>query len=44
MVIEQKREEAKEHFRNKQYLEAIKLYKFIYGITSNGSKKFFSED
>ena len=44
LVIQQKREEAIEHFKKKEYSEAIKLYKFIYGITSNCSKKLFTED
>ena len=44
VVVEQKKDEARAHMQNKEYLEAIRIYRYLYDINSNCSKKHFSEN
>ena len=40
----QKKDEARNHFFKKQYVEALKIYRFLTDINSNCSKKHYSEE
>ena len=44
LVFDQKKIEAREYFIKGDYMEALKVYRFIYDITSNCSLKLFSKE
>lgn len=41
-IFAQKKEEAKNKFNNKDFLEAAKIYKYLDSISSGYSKKIFT--
>jgi hypothetical protein len=43
-IFNQKKEEARVKFANKEYFEAGKIYKFLDDITFGYSKKLYSEE